>query len=184
MVTVIIPTKGRATLKRTLDSIPDTIPVIVVADGPQQNAQKMVAGRSNVLYLETPATNFYGNTQRDVGIEHAKSQRLLFMDDDDWFVPGAFDIIAEYQHLDKPLIFQMRYSSEHPFAGRVLWEAPELRISNVGGVMFSPLNTRLAKWADGVGYISDYQFIEATLELQGPPIWVPEVICEIGFTSN
>lgn len=41
-------------------------------------------------------TNFHsGGGARNVGLDKAKGEWILFMDDDDWFLPGAFRKIAE-----------------------------------------------------------------------------------------
>lgn len=192
ILSVIVPTKGRATLAATIASIPEHegIEALVVGDGPQPLAKQLVKNlkRRNVRYIETlEATHDFGNSQRDFGISVAKGRRLLFMDDDDAFTPDAFEHIWWWNgtYPDDAIVFRMRYSEHHPEAGKVLWHTPQIRPANVGSPMFSPLNdpARLAKWADGDGYLSDFQFIAATSQLQ-TVTFSPEVVCEIWPTGS
>jgi len=87
--TIVTPTIGRPTLKRTLDTIVpqlrDGDEMLVVGDGPQPAAYEMVRQLNSPLvhYWEYGPVFNYGNPQRNIAIERATAQWLHFIDDDD-----------------------------------------------------------------------------------------------------
>src|SRR5205085_10755047 len=121
---IIVPTCGRQSLRRTLQSIHsqallDGDEVLLVADGPVPLAEELFAesglpGRC----LATPATRDFGGSQRNRGMDEARGDYLLFMDDDDVFTPCAIQTIraALQEAPDRPHLFRMRYAA----SGRVL----------------------------------------------------------------
>jgi glycosyltransferase involved in cell wall biosynthesis len=92
---VIIPTVGRATLARAVNSVlsqsftVDTFEIVVVNDSgrplppePWQDA----------LQVRILTTQKHGSRQaRNSGAAVARALYLLFLDDDDWLLPGALD---------------------------------------------------------------------------------------------
>src|SRR5687767_10019318 len=100
MLSIIIPTLSRPTLRRTLLSIRPVSPVevLVIGDGKQPQAKALVKElRTEVpyqlYYLKGPHTENWGNEQRNMGIEKAQGNHLLFIDDDDIYIPDALKII-------------------------------------------------------------------------------------------
>lgn len=168
---VITPTISRPTLYQAITSaIVDEW--LVIGDGPQLEAERIVNEVEGIDYIEGPQTGDYGNAQRDLGIAQAQADYLSFLDDDDVFMPGAVETIKS--QLDgSPIIFRML----HP-TGAVLWQRPGLSVGNVGGSMFIVPNvkSKLGKWANGKGYMSDFDFIETTLKHWGQPKWAGDVI--------
>jgi GT2 family glycosyltransferase len=176
--TVVVPTCGRPTLRRTLESLVlqlrDEDEAIVVADGVQPVAREICADfpRPRWRYVEHGPTGDSGNSQREAGIEIGRGDYLCFMDDDDAYLDGAFATLraAVTDTPGRPMLFRMDNY------GTLLWRAPELIYGNVGTPMLvAPFDReRLGRWnAD------DFQFIEQTLALQGDPVWREDVVAVV-----
>lgn len=87
-VSVVIPTTGRSTLKAAVHSVVEqTVKcnVIVVLDDPSQSAtvHKMLAEYPCEI-LATPG-RYGGAYARNMGADHATTQYIAFLDDDDWW---------------------------------------------------------------------------------------------------
>jgi hypothetical protein len=101
------------------------------------------------------------------------------MDDDDQFARGAIATMRAFAR-DNPGrigIFRMRYLD-----GRVLWTEPVLRMRNVGTPMLCVPNVpgKLGRWeSPAYPRVADWEFIRATAELQGEPIFREEVVAHI-----
>jgi glycosyltransferase involved in cell wall biosynthesis len=200
-LSVVVPTLGRDTLERTLASIDAQLDrrdeVVVVADGPSA----AVVARE-VLYrfaddgdpafrmYETPLTRCWGNAQRDVGVRLARGTHLLFVDDDDEYLPGAFDIVRQALAAEAQVahIFRMRFGPGHPAYWRdpdhplVLWAEPVLRAQNLGTPMVVlPKGDRLPLWVDGDAgdVISDFLFLRRAIPRFGAPVWHEDVIAVV-----
>lgn len=98
--TIIIPNKNnKVLLDRLLDSIPmrDDIQIVIVDD----NSDNMDfndypgQGRNNVIHIFTKEGKGAGYA-RNVGINYAIGDWILFADSDDFYVKGAFDILDTY----------------------------------------------------------------------------------------
>jgi hypothetical protein len=181
---VIVPTSGRGTLPRTLRSIagqelaPDD-EVLLVADGPLTFAADAFR-RSGLpgTCVETEPTHDFGASQRNRGMALAGADYLLFMDDDDVYVPGAFAAIRAALRAAPgvPHLFRMRYASD----GRVLWADPSLRHGNVSTQMIVvPNRPGLVRWDSHHGH--DYRFIanNVAAERSLPIVWREEVIAVV-----
>ncbi len=87
-ISIITPTIGRNSLRpmlqRVLVQLQDGDEVLVVGDGPQANAKKIVDEFKHALvrYWESEPIHNYGNPQRNTAVEEAKGDYLLFVDDD------------------------------------------------------------------------------------------------------
>lgn len=172
MISIIIPTKGRFTLKRTLLSIrPAKTPVevLVISDGKQPVSKAIVKEIKNLVgydlkFIEGPKTNRWGNAQRNIGMEQANGNWLMFIDDDDIYTPDAFKAIdkAIEQYPNQPLVFRML---DHNGDRYILWRKRRNILGNVGTPMVCLPNNinRLAEWPDTDDYGSDAHFIYNTL---------------------
>jgi hypothetical protein len=112
-------------------------------------------------------------------IERAKGTHLLFMDDDDQFARGALATMRAFarEHPGRIGIFRMRYLD-----GRVLWTEPVLRLRNVSSQMLCVPNVpgKLGRWeSPEYPRVADYEFVRATAELQGKPIFREEIVAHI-----
>ncbi len=153
--TVIVPTMGRATLVRTLQSL-----------APQLERD------DELLVLRRHAP--WGNAARNEAIARATRTHLWFMDDDDMAADGALDAIRAgvAEQPDRVHVFKMRYSD-----GRTIWNDPVVRVGNVSTVMLVVPNEpgRVAQW--GTRYEADHDFLAQTLTLRREePVWHEEIV--------
>lgn len=173
-VTVIVPTIGRDTLLATVNSIPDGWQTLVVADGTAAFSKACVMlADTTATVVATPETGDVGHTQRNVGMEVARTEWLAFMDDDDTFVPHVESIVNPQHSL--PHIYRMRYHH-----GGELWQDETVREGNVGTPMFVIPNvpSLLGRWPSRRS--GDAVFIQETCRLYDrPPVFVNQVIALI-----
>ncbi|MEX1231208.1 MAG: glycosyltransferase family A protein [Planctomycetaceae bacterium] len=175
-ISVITPTLGRATLRRTMQSVLPQLGIhdewLIVADGARPATRQLIdhAGDSRIAYLEcSDKRSAYGNAQRNAAMRRAQNDFLMFVDDDDWLLPHALAAVRREGVHGLPMMFRMEYRPRNA----VLWRMPLLREANVGGGMFVTPNRsdRLADWPiyddrQSLGYgASDFQFIQRTLAL-------------------
>jgi glycosyltransferase involved in cell wall biosynthesis len=164
-LSVIVPTIGRPTLSRTLASI---------------EAQRTIPGDQTIVIRDDLPHRDWGAWARAEGITQAAGDFLLFMDDDDAYVPAAFDVIraAVTANPDVVHIFRMRRFA--PF-NDVLWHRKNLSApGQVGTPMFAVPNRRewLGTWSRH--YEGDFEFLRSTLaKMCSEPIWHEDVIAEV-----
>lgn len=167
---VVVPTQGRRTLRGTLASI----------------AEQLEPG--DEILVRCGRDGDFGNGSRQSLLERARGTHLVFMDDDDQFARGAFTAMRRFarDHPGRIGIFRMRLLD-----GRLLWQEPVLRRTNVSTQMFCVPNVpgKLGSWtsasqlvsARGRRYdVADFEFISKTAELQGEPIFREEIVAHIG----
>lgn len=153
-ISVIIPTVGRESLAA---------------------AKASCEGADELIVVENHDGD-YGYTARHKGMAQATGTHLAFLDDDDVFLPGAFDHFRRWAS-DRPTIFKM----DDPIHG-VLWRDRELRLANVGTPMFLVPNVphKLGKWQPFAhGKCGDFAFISATADMFGGVDWNPEIVCRV-----
>lgn len=155
---MIVPTIGRDTLQRTLDSCAAADEVIVVEN---QDGD-------------------HGYRARTAGMARAKGTHLAFLDDDDVYADGAVDLMREAA-CRQPVIFRMRDAR----TGGLTWNQPELRFGNVGTPMFLVPRkpSKLGVWEPHNPFLrrpgGDFVFIKTTCDLMGEPVWRDEVVAVI-----
>lgn len=186
---IIIPTCGRPTLERTLRSIilagaTRSDEVLVIGDGPQPAARRIVAcfvSRLRITYLETAPSRCSGNAQRNHAFDLAKGSHLIAIDDDDAYRPGAFSIVraAAEANPGRFLIFRMEsHTPRHPWG--TLWNYKGASLGNVGTPMMVAPNVleKLGRWGDR--YCGDFDFLESTLaHYPEGPVWLEDVIVDV-----
>ena len=168
-ISIIIPTKGRPSLARTLLSIkPQISPddeVVTVSDGPQPAARDIVAAMGPPFrFIHGPTTNQWGHAQRTIGMMAANGNYLAFMDDDDIYLPGALDAMRKaIAETDGGLIlFRMKHHED------VFWRKPRIWLGNVSTQMILLQNdpSRFGEWKPHPtmpkGQGGDYIFISET----------------------
>lgn len=177
-LTVIIPTIGRPTLERTLDSVAsqpllDGDAVIVVGRG--ESIQAMAA-RYGYRFLECPPGGHGGAEERMKAIPLVTTTHIGFLDDDDVWVPGARETIRQAQLTTptRPMVFRMRYPS-----GRELWKDKVVRRGNVGTPMIVVPNQPqyLGKWPSQ--RMNDYYFLSSMKWKPSDIVWRPDVLAVI-----
>lgn len=188
-LTLIIPTAGRESLRRTLDSAaPQILPgdeCLVLGDttdGPLPSTEMICRDYAWVRYIAQPGdAHTYGHEQFDAGQRAAQGDWLLGNDDDDIWTSDAFasirETIASLDYL-RPLLFQF-----HSHWNQVFWHtAGYLAQGHIGGHCLVQPNVH-----DKVGqravdgsyrYESDFDWIVDTVARWAPvePLWVPTLI--------
>lgn len=161
---VIIPTIGRPALSKAIGSIltqvGDHDEVILV--GADTSFVREEAALIGARVCPHPPAGDYGYTERAYGIAQAVCSHLVFLDDDDEYVPGAFAAMrAEIaQDPDRPILFKMLA----PW-GEVLWRDEGVIIEgDFGGAQFVCPNNKARLGKFSTRYEADYDFIVSTLE--------------------
>lgn len=158
---VIVPTRGRSTLRGTLRSM----------------TPQLEPGDEAIVRCTRDED--FGNASRQSMIERAKGTHLIFMDDDDQFAEDALATMRRFarENPGRIGIFRMRYLD-----GSVLWSEPVLRLRNVSSQMLCVPNVpgKLGRWeSPEYPRVADYEFVKATAELQGEPIFREEIVAHI-----
>lgn len=158
---VVVPTRGRKSILAALQSI----------------TEQLEPGDEALVRCSRDED--FGNSARQSMIGRARGTHLLFMDDDDQFADGALAAMRRFarEHPGRIGIFRMRFLD-----GRVLWTEPVLRLRNVSSQMFCVPNIpgKLGRWeSPAYPRVADYEFVRATAELQGEPIFREEIVAHI-----
>ena len=157
----LIATKGRMSLADTLASI-----FAQWEPGDQVIADKNADGD-------------WGHAARNRMMPSAYGNFLLFIDDDDVYLPGAIDAIRKGcdEAWDAMHFFRMRYPD-----GRVLWQNKTQIEDNLSTQMLAAPNRTswLGQWGDR--YAGDADFVVSTLKLlPSDPVWHEDVVVQVGF---
>jgi hypothetical protein len=95
----IIPTVGRPTLVRSVESVldqrfpPDDFEIIIVNDSGQPLPYEVWQDSDRVRIIETAQRE--RSVARNAGASMAKGKYLHFLDDDDWLLPDAFKNLSQ-----------------------------------------------------------------------------------------
>jgi len=179
-ISILIPTCGRETLDRAINSALAAMgthdELLVIGDGPSQIARRITSTYSDyrLRYLETPPTHKWGCFQYDFGSMVATGEFLMFFTDDDVLVPRATDIVREGVRGKKwPHIFAM----DHRPQKRILRNS--IRRCEVGAHQIVVPNDpkMLARWTADLSETNDHAYLMATLDkYKCQPEFHPEVI--------
>ena len=158
---IIVGTSGRPTIHRTLQSI---VPQLEPGD--------------EVMIVRDDSGDA-GDTPRNDAMPRARGTHLLFMDDDDVYVPDALAKMRRFADANPGRIgiFKLEY-----VVGNRRWVDPELRFKNVSTQTFLVPNVpgKLGRWeSPEYERIADFEFVRATAELQGEPIFREEIVAHI-----
>ena len=141
-ISIVVSTKGRPTLMRTLHSIVSQM------------------GPGDQLILDRNNDHPQGHRGHNRQMENLTGDVLIGIADDDYFVPGAFDLIRERyaEAPDRIHVFRMKYSD-----GTSLWAAKAFVCGNVSPSMtVTPIGPWLGRF--GMQYNGDFDFLAETLE--------------------
>lgn len=173
--TIAVPTIGRPTLRRTLDSIlaagiQNGDQVHVVGDGHQPDARAIVSeytGKLPVIYSDPPLKSFWGHPQRNFVYRQATTTHLATIDDDDVYVPGALEIVRKAVEEDPEKLFMFRMESKTSrLKWKILWAFQAIRVGNIGTPMFVVPNVKTHLGTFGDWYGGDFDFVKSTLSFQ------------------
>jgi glycosyltransferase involved in cell wall biosynthesis len=160
-ISVIVPTRGRRSLRATLDSVVDQLEP------------------GDEVLVRCSQDEDFGNAARQSLIERARGTHLAFIDDDDQLADGALATMRRVasEHPGRVALFRMRY-----LGGRMLWHDPVLRERNVSSQMLLVPNIpgRLGRW-ENADYprMADFRFAADAIALQGEPVFRDEVVAHI-----
>lgn len=190
---VFIPTQGRKTLARTLQSIAsqDLLPedrVIVVGDGVNRWASDTVPQFGpNFTYTPIKATRDWGHTQCNYGIKKLQGTVTVItaQDDDDIFSPRAFEAMREQAEWTPNHLLMARVANH---AWGLLWRVPDFNEPLVPndprykGNMAQDGHSPWLVGSDailprfGAAYNGDQIYVaKAGMFAQGRTRWVPEI---------
>ena len=163
-VSFIIPTVGRDSIIKTLESI-ETYP------------------GDEVLVVQFPPPPLgWGGRERTAGIAASTGDYLAFIDDDDCYVPGVRSIMhqaALENPRELPIIFRMQYPS-----GRYIWTYPALHCGNVGTPMIFVPNKKemFPVWGDQ--RFADFNWLNSLGWEARRFIWREEVVAVLGHEDE
>lgn len=177
MISFVVPTTGRPSLKNALDSIemwPGDEILVVGSMGDVVDPR--------VTFLPCKPFGDWGHSERNYAKPFAKGRYIANMDDDDVYAPGARALMADAMATtpDQPVIFRMKYPN-----GFTLWYQSHLLASgNVGTPqMFFPNDRgKLGHW--GNCYTGDFSFLASCQWRPEQYVWRGEVIALIGHDQN
>jgi spore maturation protein CgeB len=161
-LSILVVTAGRPTLERTLRSI-EAQPlepgdeVLVVGNGAEI---ELLAKRFGYRYIQDGPYGCWGQRERQSAMFKARGTHLLFIDDDDFYLSGAFAAIRQaiVEHPTSPHLFKMH----GPVQLGTLWKTKVVACGNISGTQFVvPNDDRLGRW--GQRYEGDFDFISSTL---------------------
>jgi glycosyltransferase involved in cell wall biosynthesis len=154
---VIVPTSGRPTLASALASV----------------ASQLAPGDEIIVVCSDD--NDFGNAARNSAIERARGTHLVFLDDDDEYLPGAFAAMREFaaDHPNRVGFFQHRlelYGDSTSTCG------VGTLVPNIAGKVglfgpYDPSRLRPLRPHETTEYLSvrwgDLEFMRSTFELRG-----------------
>ncbi len=188
---IVIPTRGRPSLARTLAALRpaglrETDEVLVVSDDHHDYVRGLVeaAGLPHARHipLADGPHGDWGAAARNTGQTAATRDYILYQDDDDTHAPWGIlqarraiarelSVVGSQLSEGPAFFFRMQYQA----TGKILWAQPENRIGNVSTQMFAVPNPKspLPTWQPH--YAADAEFAR-DLESRMPIVWRPEVL--------
>ncbi|MFI3177175.1 MAG: glycosyltransferase family 2 protein [Eubacteriales bacterium] len=121
-LSIIVPHyNSPMTLQQLLETIPvrDEVEIIVVDDNSRKERaeyNQLMNTYSNVIFLENTSGVKGAGSSRNIGLDHATGDWLLFADADDYFVEGFWEIVEKYIDSDTDVIY-FRPTSVHKNSG-------------------------------------------------------------------
>lgn len=95
-ISLIIPTFQRPiSLRRAISSAgnyqPDALEIIVIDDDPNMTGASIVGDFEGIRYFAKRGVDQGLSASRNIGLSLARGSHLIFLDDDDAFLPGAME---------------------------------------------------------------------------------------------
>lgn len=163
-ISFIIPTIGRDSLGRTLNSI---------ERWPEDEI---------LIEVDIPPSKKWGNEQRNRAMARAKGDYLAFIDDDDCYVKGHRQIMEDAinENPGKPILFRMQYPD-----GRTVWKNKGIVAGNIGSPMILVPNQKkmLYKWFSGRN-MADFIFVRNWGWKDEEVVWREEIIALLGHNNE
>lgn len=174
---VVIATPGRRSILRTMYSIlmqglEPGDDVIIVGDGHHQPTADLVTMMGPPFrYVATTRTRDWGHSQVNYGIEHVKGDYVVIQDDDDIFLPRAFDemrLIISKLESPRPIIGRVKT----PYLG-ILWTGP--RVEPLDGHCLVIPNDKKKLGYFGLEYAGDQKWLATNIDAYEVYSWADRV---------
>lgn len=179
-LSIIIPTLGRTTLQRAVNSALASMgpqdELLVVSDGYFRHARQVMLWTDDprTRFIETAPSRSWGTMQYDVGMAMATGEWCVFLPDDDIMTPEACAAVRGGVHHMGVHVFACRM--DH-WGGRVL-----SRSKNCGEVTANqivvPRETEVS-WQRSDRQVFDWDYLNAVLAFwnQHEPYYHDDIIC-------
>lgn len=179
MISFIVPTVGRESLRATLRSIemwPGDETLVVGKVDEQIHVTNDVTWR----FIPCALGHDWGHSERNFATPLAHGRYLAHIDDDDVYAQGTRARMQDAieRTPDRPVLFRMRYPN-----GITLWQEPVLRCGNVGTPMILIPNVpeKLGQFKPFIG--GDCAYLEEMGWDPSEIVWRPEVIALLGHNT-
>lgn len=159
MLSILVASCGRTSLARTVLSI----------------TSQLAAG--DELIVDVNDDSPWGNLARGRMMARARQPWVMFMDDDDIYLPGALATVRGHLQADPrplPHLYRMKYR----LTGAHVWRHKRVELGNVSTQCIVAPAASLGVWGDR--YEGDFDFIQSTAARAGGVIWHDDVICRYG----
>jgi len=163
-LTIIIATTGRPTLAAAIESA----------------TSQMIPGDELIVVRDNSGDA--GDTPRNRVIDGAHGTHIAFLDDDDEFVPGAFEAFRRFARANPGRIgiFRIKYGL---FGTPWAEGARELIATATAMYLVPNAPGKIGRFGPSPGAppgrLGDFAFIIETVAMQGEPIWCTDLIQEI-----
>ena len=203
-LSIIVPTTDRHTLRATIDSVlSQATPLdelIVVFDGGydmEPTYERVKDGPCDWVLSRIENRGCYGHAARNYALDHIVTRpRVMSIDDDDVYLPGAFDAVRKAVEATPPAVhvFGMRFGAGHELHGVSMPQKATATLRANGrlrGEVGTPMivapactarfGTKVDDefWELGPGYLGDLDYALALKEIFGSFVWHDTVIAEI-----
>lgn len=172
MISFIIASTGRPTLKATLASIETKEGDEIIVVGSMGDVHD-----PRVQFIPYPPGRDWGHTERNFAARAASGRYIAHIDDDDVYAPGTHWLMEHAARTtpNRPVLFRMMFPN-----GLTLWQEKKIRCGNVGTPMFFLPNRpdMFGTWGPFVG--GDCHFLETSKWEEGEYVWRSEVIALLG----
>jgi glycosyltransferase involved in cell wall biosynthesis len=185
LLSIVVPTTGRPTLARMLESIAGQVlvagdEVLVAADADPTGVEE-VAARSGLPCRVLPVPgpnprNDWGAAARNLALKNVSGSHVWFADDDDVTMPGALAAIRLSVSRSPRAIHLFRFLT--PRSADPVGTTRRLEPGHVGTPNFViPVDVTFPVWG-GNSYLADYHFIADVVRLNPdrPVVWHDPVI--------
>jgi len=166
-LSIILPTLGRDSLKRTLETIPSLpeVEVVLIGDGINETLLPISQHHERVVVARHPRSGDCGYSARNLGLVAATGEWVTFIDDDDYYAPEGVNRILAYCQSARyglPAVFKMMRMSFND----CLWHKPQLVLGNQGLQQFVCRN-RPEHPRFGTFYTADFNFMQMVVCMAG-----------------